>query len=522
MGGGQLQLTTIGNQDKYLTGNPQITYFKMVYRRYTNFSIETISLPFTNTADFGRKVFVNISKNADLLYKCSIKAVLPQIDCGTSGDNRFRWLNWLGHVMIKTVDVEIAGKVIDTHYSEWLHIWNEISQKEGQKEAYASLVGNLPRLTQVVRGHASASTTVDSQNTIDAQGAIPSVELYIPLNFWFCRSPGLALPLIALHYHDVKINVEFREAEECCWSTGKYSTTPPKLSSANLLCEYIYLDTAERRRFATGEHEYLIEQLQYRGEEATTTTNAKVKLAFNNPTKLLAWVVQPKNFTDAIFTTEYGGRQWFNFSDQIDVSYYNGTPQDDLGNGMVSSNNMNFGLPLTGVGVAISGATAGSENPQYRPDSGTSTGGGVDYSSGGFGNILAPSMTSALTTDVISSDLPLLDFGSGCVSTCVLRLNGHDRFSEQTDRYFNKLHPYYYISNGLPVGMYVYSFGLQPENIDPTGTCNFSKIDSANLVLNLTAQSVKDSRTATIKIFALSYNILKIANGMGGLAYNAS
>jgi hypothetical protein len=236
----------------------------------------------------------------------------------------------------------------------------------------------------------------------------------------------------------------------------------------------------------------------------------------------LAWVVQPKNFTDSTFTAEYGGRQWFNFSDQIDVSYYNGTPQDALGNGMVSSNNMNFGLPLTGVGVAISGATAGSENPQYRPDSGTTTGGGVDYSSGGFGNILAPSMTSALTTDVISSNLPLFDFGSGCVSTCVLQLNGHDRFSEQTDRYFNKLHPYYYISNGLPVGMYVYSFGLEPENIDPTGTCNFSKIDSANLVLNLTPQSVKDSRTATIKIFALSYNILKIANGMGGLAYNTS
>jgi len=522
MGGGQLLLTSIGVQDKYLIGDPQITYFKMVYRRYTNFAIETISLPFTNTPDFGRKVFANISKNADLLYKCSIKVVLPQIDCGTTGDNRFRWLNWLGHVMIKNVDVEIAGKIIDKHYSEWLHIWNEISQASGQKEAYASMVGNVPRLTQVVRGHASASTTVDSQNTIDAQGAIPSVELYIPLSFWFCRSPGLALPLIALRFHDVKINVEFREAADCCWSTGKYSTTPPVLTTANLLCEYIYLDTQERRRFANSEHEYLIEQLQYRGEETTTTTNTKLKLAFNNPTKLLVWVVQPKNFIDTTFTTEYGGKQWFNFSDQIDVSYYNGTPQDSLGNGMVSSNNTNFGLPLTGVGVAISGATTGSENPQYRPNSGESTGGGVDYSSGGFANILTPSLTAALTTDVISSNLPLFDFGSGCVNTGVLQFNGHDRFSEQTDRYFNKLHPYYYISNGLPVGMYIYSFGIKPENIEPTGTCNFSKIDTAHLVLNLTAQSVKSSRTASIKVFALSYNILKIANGMGGLAYNAS
>jgi hypothetical protein len=521
MGGGLLQLASQGSQDKYLTGNPQITYFKMLYRRYTNFAIESIQQTFSNTIDFGKKVSATISRNGDLLYKAYIQVIIPQIDCGTSDSNRFRWLNWLGHIMIKSVDIEIGGHQIDKHYSDWLHIWNEISQKSGQKENYASMIGNLPRITQVVRGHSSSATTVDSQNTLDDQGAIPSVELYIPLNFWFCRSPGLALPLISLQQHDVKINVELRNAEECCWSTGKYSTTPPVLSSGLLFCDYIYLDVEERRRFANGSHEYLIEQLQYHGDERTTTTSNKIKLAFNHPVKMLAWIAQPLDFVNATTMAEYGGRQWFNYSDQIDVSYYNGTPQDALGNGMVSSNNVNFGLPLTGVGVAISGATAGSENPQYRPDSGTTSGGGVDYASGGFVNILAPSATAALTTDVISADLPLFDFGSGCVSTAKLVLNGHDRFSERTDRYFNHVQPYQHCSNGLPVGMHLYSFALDPENVEPSGTCNFSKIDSANLTLNLTAQAVKNSRTTSIRIYALSYNVLKIANGMGGLAYSS-
>jgi len=519
MGGGLLQLASLGSQDTYLTGNPQITFFKMLYRRYTNFSIESIHQTFSNTVDFGRKVSATISTNGDLLYKTYIRVVIPQIDCGTSGDNRFRWLNWLGHILIKTVDIEIGGHQIDKHYSEWLHIWNEISQQSGQKENYASMVGNLPRITQVVRGHTSASTTVDSQNTIDAQGAIPSIELYIPLNFWFCRSPGLAIPLIALQQHDVKINVEFRSAAECCWSTGKYTTTPPVLTSAELYCDYIYLDTEERRRFAHGKHEYLIEQLQYRGDERTTTTSNKIKLSFNHPVKLLAWVAQPLNFTDNTFTAEFGGLQHYNFSDQIDVSYFNGTPQDALGNGMVSSNNMNFGLPLSGVGVAISGAINGSENPQYRPDSGTTSGGGIDQASGGFGNILATSMTGSLNTDVLTSDLPLFDFGSGCVSTAKIVLNGHDRFSERTDRYFNHVQPYQHCSNGLPVGIHIYSFALKPEQLEPNGTCNFSKIDSSNLTLNLTSQAVKNARTVSIRIYALSYNVLKIANGMGGLAY---
>ena len=302
MGGGLLQLVSPGLQDKFLTGNPQITYFKMVYRRYTNFAIESIPQTFSSTPDFGRKVSATISRNADLLWKTYIEVTIPQIDCGTSTDNRFRWLNWLGHVMIKSVSIDIGGHEIDKHYSEWLHIWNELTQKSGCREGYASSVGNVPRLTQVIRGNASASTTISSQSTLDAQGAIPSVVLHIPLQFWFCRSPGLAIPLISLQISEVTINVEFRDASDCCWATGKYYTTPPVLTSALLYCDYIYLDTDERRRFANGEHEYLIEQLQFRGSESTTTTTNKIKLPFNNPIKLLAWVTQPKDHIDYTYT----------------------------------------------------------------------------------------------------------------------------------------------------------------------------------------------------------------------------
>ena len=520
MGGGLLQLVAYGAQDIYLTGNPQITFFKMIYRRYTNFSIESIQQSFSSTVDFGRKVSATISKNGDLLFKTYIQVTLPQIDCGLSSDNKFRWLNWLGHVMIKTVDIEIGGQQIDKHYSEWLHIWNELTQETGKKEGYASMVGNVPRLTQVVQGDSNASTIIDSQNVLDSQGAIPSINLYIPLNFWFCRSPGLALPLIALQYHDIKINVEFRDAADCCWATGKYLTNPPSLTSAVIYCDYIYLDTEERRKFAEADHEYLIEQLQFRGNEATTSTNNKVKLAFNHPVKLLTWVTQPIDYISSTFTNDYGGKQWYNFSDQIDVSYYNGTPQDALGPGLVSSNNMNFGLPLVGTGSVISGAQSGSENPQYRPEAGTVTGQGIDVSTGGFNNIFAPSIISSLNTNATSSNIPLFDFGSNCTDTAKLTLNGHDRFSERDNRYFNLVQPYQHCTNIPAVGINIYSFALEPEKLEPTGTCNFSRIDISHLLLNLTPQTVKNSRVANIRIYALSYNILRISNGMGGLAYS--
>ena len=115
-----MQLVAYGAQDIYLTGNPQITFFKVVYRRHTNFSMESIEQTFNGFPDFGKKVTCPISRNGDLVHRIYLQAELPS--AGTA---------WAGHKLIKSVEVEIGGQRIDKHYADWLHIWNELTQTTG-------------------------------------------------------------------------------------------------------------------------------------------------------------------------------------------------------------------------------------------------------------------------------------------------------------------------------------------------------------------------------------------------------
>ena len=274
MGGGLMQLVAYGAQDIYLTGNPQITFFKVVYRRHTNFSMEAIEQTFNGQADFGKKVVCAISRNGDLIHRIYLQVELPALNAANSGSDYVRWVNWVGHALVKNVEIEIGGQKIDKHYGDWLHIWNELTQTASKQAGYANMVGNVDRLFRPV----------------DSGDSLPETTLFIPLQFWFNRNPGLALPLIALQYHEVKINLEFRTLAEC---VGVKTTVPSgSLTSASLYVDYIYLDTDERRRFAQVSHEYLIEQLQFTGDESNSTTSAKVKLNFNHPCKELVWVAQ--------------------------------------------------------------------------------------------------------------------------------------------------------------------------------------------------------------------------------------
>ena len=233
MGGGLMQLVAYGAQDIYLTGNPQITFFKVVYRRHTNFSMESIQQTFNGAIDFDRKVTCTISRNGDLIHRIYLQV---EFAAGST-------LNaWAGHKLVKSVEIEIGGQRIDKHYGDWLHIWNELTQTAGHYNGYK----------QMVSGTEFGDDLSSSVDTLDAQ------VLYIPLQFWFCRNPGLALPLIALQYHEVKINIEFA-SKSAVLTTGT-------LNDASLFVDYIYLDTDERRRFAQVSHEYLIEQLQFTGD----------------------------------------------------------------------------------------------------------------------------------------------------------------------------------------------------------------------------------------------------------------
>ena len=472
MGGGLMQLVAYGAQDIYLTGNPQITFFKVVYRRHTNFSMEAIEQTFNGSADFGKRVTCTVSRNGDLMHRVYLQVTVPQVSVPAGCE--FRWLNWLGHTLIKFAEVEIGGQRIDKHYGDWMHIWNELSQTPGHKVGYANMVGNVPRLTQVTSG----------------EGCVPEMDLYIPLEFWFCRNPGLALPLIALQYHEVKINIEFRAASDCYWASAgaSGSVVVPSLEAASLYVDYIYLDTDERRRFAQVSHEYLIEQVQFTGDESVTSVSNKIKLNFNHPCKELVWVVQRDSFVDTTLMQTNYGKQWFNYTDAVDSSWQTGTPMDPYGGGLTNAKVKLMGLRMDGSGV---NALQQFPNSNYVSDASGELYLALDDSDAGFNPVFSAK----------------------------LQLNGHDRFSERMGRYFNLVQPYQHHTNCPATGVNVYSFGLKPEEHQPSGTCNMSRIDNATLQLTLTAATTS-SEDAKVRVYATNYNVLRIMSGMGGLAYS--
>jgi len=431
MTGGLMQLVAYGAQDIYLTGNPMITYFKVVYRRHTNFAMESIEQTFSGTVGFGNKVTALISRNGDLVSGLTLEVEITTLATDFCDD--------LGHHLIDEVSVEIGGQQIDKHYGDWLEIWAQLTVPASQKAGYREMIGQDPRRItdgaasglQIVGGAAAGARTNSSGNRV----------LYIPLQFWFCRNVGLALPLIALQYHEVKVSVKFQTAARV--SNG----TTPAINS-KLWADYIYLDTDERRRFAQVSHEYLIEQLQLNEKTVSnlTTANASqtIDLTFNHPVKELVWItrqtaeaqggsalaINPSNYTSMICETD----EW---------------------------------------------AT--------RP---------------GFYTESAANMLQALNI----------------TQSAVLKLNGHDRFASRNGDYFN-LQQTVRHHTCVPdsPGINVYSFALKPEDHQPSGTCNFSRIDNAQLVINTRACT---AAAGTIKVFAVNYNVLRIMSGMGGLAYS--
>ena len=466
MGGGLMQLVAYGAQDIYLTGNPQITFFKVVYRRHTNFSMESIEQTFNGTPNFGRKVVCTVSRNGDLIHRVYLQVDLPKVDL--SAGNHFRWVNWVGHALIKNVEVEIGGQRIDKHYGDWLHIWNELTQTSGKQAGYASMVGNVDKLFRP-----------------NGDGTTPATTLFIPLQFWFCRNPGLALPLIALQYHEVKINLEFRSLAECC---GYGDTLPDVTMNASLYVDYIYLDTDERRRFAQVSHEYLIEQLQFTGDESISNTSNKVKLNFNHPCKELVWVAQLDQCVANQDTSVVKGRQWFNYTDAVDKTPYGQTDPlslTDIMDGVIDTSPGDLGV---------------SSQLHWGEHTDTGAQEGIGWGSGTQGGLL-------------SSHNNAYDVGVNPIATAKLQLNGHDRFSEREGRYFNLVQPYQHHENVPSTGINVYSFGLKPEEHQPSGTCNFSRIDTAKMLFDAIGGG-------TLTVYAVNYNVLRIMSGMGGLAYS--
>ena len=418
-----LQLVARGRQDAYLTSNPQFTFFKHVYRRYTPFAMESMPIDFDGYTNFGQRVSTVIPRYADLLSSLFIEVDLPgQPD---PANPTYWWVNDIGNALISDISVEIGEKEIDKHTGEWLNIWGELTVPADKRNGYNEMIGHW-----------------NIYPPFPSQTAPPPLHLTIPLRFWFCNTIGAALPLIALQAHPVRIIIHIRPLQELVWMPGLVpgvvcpSVTPITIPRFQMFGDYIYLDTEERRRFASAEHEYLIEQLQISPPQTivTGTSSLTLPLYFNHCCKEFIWVIQ-QNKMQAL-------REWFNYSS-------------------------------------------------------------CEFANGG--------QIGCLTQDLLN--------------TAVLRLDGSNRFYARNATYFRLTQPFQHHTTvpTPPTYIYLYSFSIKPEEIQPTGSLNCSKIDDITLSMTFNPNTISadDGQGSTIRVYATNYNVLRIIGGLGGLAFIA-
>jgi len=308
MGGGLIQLSAYGSQDVYLTGNPQITFFKSVYYRHTNFSMESVEVGFNGDPDFGQTVTCTIPKNGDLVHQIYLEVTLPQLDQNnTDGSGNaatyVSWVNSIGHALIKNVEVQIGNEVVDKHYGEWLDIYSNLTVPESKRLAFNNMIGRFA-------GPAVGPHYAESERTF-----------FIPLQFWFCRNIANAVPIVALQHQDIKLKFVFRQLRELIKSdkeiTSITSSSATASLSATLYVNYIYLDNKERRKFVKGDHEYLIEQLQYDGEESISlnASNFSASLSYSHPIKEIIWTITKESNYNINYSST--GNDIFNYRPSI-------------------------------------------------------------------------------------------------------------------------------------------------------------------------------------------------------------
>ena len=407
MAGGLMQLVAYGAQDVYLTGNPKVTFFQAVYKRHTNFAMENIEQTVNGTPGADGRVSVTVARNGDLVADMYVEM--------KAGEKAATDDAWIAERAIKDVELSIGGQRIDKHYQKWWRLYSELYLDESKKANYGKMTTS----------------------------ALDNGKIFLPLIFFFNRNPGLALPLIALQYHEVRLDFDLSSA----FTSGATGVTDG--STFKVWANYVYLDTEERRRFAQKGHEYLIEQVQHTGTDTVTAgSEVQKRLSYNHPVKELVWCL------------DNGADSWRTANAHADVTS-NILSVSAESNCLVSSSLV--GAPL----VAFKGANFSEEN-------------------------------------------------NGTLDTFKLVLNGQDRFKEQSGKYFNQVQPFVHHSGSPAPGVYSYSFALKPEEHQPTGTCNFSRIDNAQVAI----KAKTGIEETTLRMFATNYNVLRIQSGMGGLAFS--
>jgi hypothetical protein len=512
MGGGLMQLVAYGAQDIYLTGNPQITFFKVVYRRHTNFSMEAIQQTINGTAADGGSSTVTISRNGDLVYKVYVSLAAGSVTKGSD--------------LVDQVELEIGGQLIDRQYQEWMNIWNELSTPESKSTGLKSMICD-----------------------VGTRGTDGVGNIQVPLHFWFCRNPGLALPLIALQYHEVKLKLT--------WGSSHGGTT----ASAQVWADYIYLDTDERRRFAQVSHEYLIEQVQ----RQACSGNDSTKLNFNHPVKELIWT--------SVATNAYGTAQlklnghdrfaaqeeeYFQLRQPYDC--HTAVPGQNLPSSAAFQPHNQY-CSTTTIFSDVVTVPADATNPAFTitqpadtvllhfglvvtdaftthaSDCGFDVGlgaGDKEFADGAnalnndASEVVVGAIVSTTTQTLANAGataLPTVGTAATAYYTATARtIHGTiDTGGAVTAAGAAKMFIQVAGTTGVQCRtsqmtkkINVYSFALKPEEHQPSGTCNFSRIDNAKL----DTASSGTALTVSENIYAVNYNVLRIMSGMGGLAYS--
>jgi len=497
-----------------------------VYRRHTNFASESIEQTFTGTPSFGGRPTIQLTRNADVVTKMYLRATLG---AGESAA-KWGWVSNVGHALIDNYYLEIGGTQIDKQYGDWLNIWYELTHKVGQERGYARMVGNVAANTDLATSH-------------------DSYVLNVPLQFFNCRHDGLGIPLIALQYHEVRITFEFTQLQYLTvnsYGTGTALTwvTKPTLD-ASLWVDYIYLDQEERKRFAQATHEYLIEQVQFPSTESINSVNTRTRLSFNHPCKFLAWVVRLGRYTS-------GNRFMAYHATDASAMLLQATKRFVLGWARLTSSAMTLSGDFVEGNASLSTEYAAYytaakaivvDTSLFSEDNVTITGDLLPLEVASLNadlfetNAVATRNTNSGNEGAATNDIVVyqydnyglqLDRSENPVQTGLLQLNGHDRFDQRDGDYFNYVQPYQCFSNTPNDGVNVYSFALTPEEHQPSGTCNFSRIDNATLALTLgrageSSTSFKNvylNTDSDLNIYAFNYNVLRVMSGMAGLAYS--
>lgn len=592
-----MQLVAYGAQDVYLTGNPQITFFKVAYRRYTNFSMQCIEVTANGNPDFGKKFSITIPRNGDLIMELYLRVRLAAVK-----DNeylgKFAWTKRLGHAIIRDVQLNIGGSQIDKHYGTWMDIWYELTHTDSLEWGYRKMIGDVPELTEL--------------SEKNENGLIkPEYTMFIPLQFWFCRNPGLSLPLIALQYHEVRLDIEFQRKEQLIVHSPDFTNYEAyrnlAIADMRMLANYVYLDSEERRKFAQVGHEYLIEQLQHTGSQNVPPSSSNigyggeikhsVQLNFNHPSKELVWVLKNGNFQGQKFLAYTSNKDWTSALDDAAANiangmFYIGIP--DTGKKTVNITSMDGLVDVSNEAIShelnytIEIISDISDQSTITPDIAQANLQMVQdvFVSGRYNlatklDNIAITLTATLDTDGVTvlyeitkivvlthrftirdvsipvghwndkrvysdgitvspDDIIVWDHSNyGClidgtenpVDKGIIKLNGQDRFDIREGSYFNYVQPNEHHTHTPADGINVYSFAINPETHQPSGTANLSRIDTT--YLDLTYKDPTHERygnthpslgmfnsNTQLYVYCFNYNVLRIMSGMGGLAYS--